>query len=153
MNPVDPGVPENLVNPHIVLTKSMLKYLKQTSPWLRFIGTLGYIFCSISVVGGIIFLVAISADYGLADELGDFPAEIAGLFYILLGILLFFPSRFLHKFGEKIRRFLDSNSGEDLEQAFKHNKSLWKYIGIICIIIIIVAPFLFFFTAIGILVN
>jgi membrane protease YdiL (CAAX protease family) len=117
----------------------MINYLKQTSPWLRFVGVLGFIFCGLFVFGGIIFTIIFMAIPDLAEDAGGIAAFF-GLLYALFGVLYFFPSRFIYNFGSKIRNYLFSNSEEDLELALKNNKSLWKFIGIICIISIAVIP-------------
>jgi hypothetical protein len=63
-----------------------------------------------------------------------------GLVYLGAAALVFFPARFTYFFGEKIRRFLRSNSGAELEGAFKSNRSLWKFIGILTIVNIVAIP-------------
>jgi hypothetical protein len=40
----------------------------------------------------------------------------------------------MYSFGSRIRQYAASGAAEDLEQALKNNKSLWKFSGILCIV-------------------
>ena len=55
-------------------------------------------------------------------------------------VLIFIPSLFIYRFGERIRSFLRTGIEQELELAFKNNKSLWKFLGIYCIIALASIP-------------
>ena len=134
-SPENPSVPEKLPDSQAALTEPMLRYLKEASPWLRFIGVLGFIGCGFNVIGGIIgAIVMFFAFSDFAGEYGRVFSIFAGLINLPIGILFFFPARFMYSFGAKIRNYQFTNSEEDLEMAFKNNKSLWKFNGILAII-------------------
>ena len=122
------------------LTATMLKYLKEASPWLKFIGVLGFISCGFIVLAAIIIIIISAVAASVLSEFGDIPIWLISPLYLAMGTLLFFPSLFTYNFGDKIRKFLFSNSEEDLEEAFKNNKSLWKFYGIMCIISLAITP-------------
>jgi hypothetical protein len=69
-----------------------------------------------------------------------FSSWFLPLIYIPVGLLLFFPSHFTFKFGQKLRNYQYSHLSEDLETAFKFNKSLWKFNGILYIIYLASIP-------------
>jgi len=149
-SPESPIVPETPQNTGVMLSEKMLRYLSGAAPWLQFIGILGYIGCGLFVIGGILGTIGFSvASSFFNTELGDFPFWIIMLIYIPLGVLFFFPAHFTYNFGRKIRSYRFSNSTEDLELAFKNNKSLWKFYGIICIIYLALIPFFIIITIIG----
>ncbi|MDR1279046.1 MAG: hypothetical protein LBK02_09860, partial [Treponema sp.] len=54
--------------------------------------------------------------------------------------LCFFPALFTYNFGNKIRAYQQSRAEEELENAFKNNKSLWKFLGILTIISLAFIP-------------
>jgi hypothetical protein len=141
-SPKSPIIPETPQSTGVMLSEKMLRYLSEASPWLQFIGILGFIGCGLLIIGGIFSAVGFSAASSFT-ELGDFPFWIIPLIYIPLGVLAFFPARFTYNFGRKIRSYRFSNSIEDLELAFKNNKSLWKFNGIICIIYLAFVPVMF----------
>ena len=122
------------------LTETMLLYLKQASPWLRFLGILGFIGCGFTALGGIIFLFVSNYLSGQLTDFGNVPLWLLSIFYIAMGAVIFFPARFAYNFGSRISRYQFSNSDEDLELAFKNNKSLCKFYGITSIISLSLIP-------------
>jgi hypothetical protein len=126
------------------LTETMVSYLKDASPWLRFVGIMGFIGSGVMAMGAV---GVISASPFISSNITDIPGAwgvaalvAGGLIYLGISVLVFFPARFTYFFGEKIRRFLRSNSEAELEGAFKNNRSLWKFIGIMTIINIAIIP-------------
>jgi hypothetical protein len=147
-SPETTAAPETSNNTGILLTETMLRFLYEASPWLRFIGILGYIGCGFMVLGGLLGgagFAAMFSTLGLSSGLGG----IISVAYLALAALFFFPAHFTFMFGYKIRNFRFSNSTEDLELAFKNNKSFWKFIGILSIIYLALIPFAFIFAIIG----
>jgi len=140
------------------LTETMLIYLKQASPWLRFIGIVGYIGAGFTALWGVVFFFlgsfagrAWSSLKGFESFFNLSDGEISGGAGVALGIMMglliigcaaiiFFPSRFAYRFGSKIRTYLREGRDQDLELAFKNNKSFWKFYGIICIIYLAFIP-------------
>jgi hypothetical protein len=132
------------------LTGTMLRHLRDASPWLRFIGVIGFISCGLMAMGGIasfissFFMgnlwseVAGVAEY--ADIFGIFFGVFMGLYFIIFAVLSFFPSLFVYNFGARIRSYLQSGMERDLETAFKNNKSFWKFTGILVIISLAFIP-------------
>jgi hypothetical protein len=124
-----------------VLTDLMVSYLKDASPWLRFIGVLGYIGCGFMAVAGAGLVISGAAEV-LASErpMERVSSLLPGITPIVLGLVCLFPARFVYGFGAKIRNFLRSGAETDLELAFKNNKSLWKVCGILTIVYIAIIP-------------
>ena len=131
-------------------TETMLICLKQASPWLRFVGILGFICAGITAFSSVSFMAIIpqmdqawSEIPGLNFLSGAFSAIFSGSMILLcLGgaVLIFFPSLFIFRCGERIRSYLRTGTNEDLELALKNNKSLWKFIGIYCIASLALIP-------------
>jgi hypothetical protein len=124
------------------LTALMIRYLKEASPWLRFAGIMGYIGAGILVVTGVIMAIvfAVTGDSTFGAGLASGFGALAGLIYVVIGVAAFFPARFTHRFGSKIRNYFLSNAGQDLEDALKNNKSLWKFNGILMIVSLAFIP-------------
>jgi hypothetical protein len=124
-----------------VLTGTMVRYLREASPWLRFIGILSFIGCGLMTLGGLVFAVLVVA---ISDVAGEFGGVIGGSFlgalYIVIGLLFFFPAKFMYGFGSKLHNYVLSNSAKDLEEALKNNKSLWKFNGILAIVYLSIIP-------------
>ncbi|MDR1637103.1 MAG: hypothetical protein LBR93_07175 [Treponema sp.] len=124
-----------------VLTGIMVRYLREASPWLRFIGILGFIGSGLIALGGLVFTFLAVLISDLAGEFGGIlGASFMGVLNIVLGLLSFFPAKFCYGFGSKIRHYTLSNSEKDLEEAFKNNRSLWKFLGILAIVYLAIIP-------------
>ena len=145
-------VPEKPLAIQGTLTETMLVYLKGATPWLRFIGILGFISAGLVVLMGFSMAPFISVMNRAWAEIpgfesleGVFNATFGGFMVVMFigaGLLLFFPSLYIFRFGEKIRSYLRSGADRELELAFQNNKSLWKFLGIICIIQLAFIPLL-----------
>jgi hypothetical protein len=130
------------------LTETMLFYLKEASPWLRFMGIMGFIGSGLTVLWGIGAFALIPLITQVWEQVpgfdflgGIFSAGMA-VFFIAGGALIFLPSLFIYRFGEKIRSYLRNGMETELEQALKNNKSLWKFCGIACIVYLAFIPLL-----------
>ena len=127
---------------------------------MRFLGIIGYIGCGFTVLAGIaftllrrLFLYSFGAS-SLGDAFGalGIMGALMGVVYVIIAVLLFFPSRWLYKTGAKIRDYARSGSDRDLEEAFRTNRAFWKYLGIILIIQLALLPVsivVSIFTAVG----
>jgi len=124
------------------LTDAMLDHLKAAAPWLRFVGVLGIVYAGITVAAGVAFFAIPAAEIlmGFAAGLDFFYDLFAwtgawwGTVYVAMGFFIFLPSLFTYRFGEKIRSYAKTGSDRDLELAFRSNKSLWKFYGVVYIV-------------------
>ena len=139
-SPESPIIPETSQNSGMSLTNTMLQYLAETSPWLRFIGIIGYIGSGMLCVTGIILTIIMFATSSLIGEFEGYPFWLFPLIYLPFGVLLFFPAHFTYKYGQRIRMYQNSHSNEDLESGFKYSRSYWKFMGILYIIYLSAIP-------------
>ena len=132
-----------------ILTDTMIKYLRDTSPWLHFMGIMGFIGSGFMAFAGLLFIIFVPFGLNLFDDSSGFFSDFISPFTLMMGnalyligagVLMFFPALFTYRFGAKIRSFILSNSEDELELALKNNKSLWKFNGILMIIILAFLP-------------
>ncbi|MDR2160510.1 MAG: hypothetical protein LBP23_10635 [Treponema sp.] len=124
-----------------VLTEGMLRYLKEASPWLRFVGILSFIGGGLLCLLGIGFSVGMTSSGIMGTEaFSGVMGSLVGLVYVVSGVVVFFPAKFMYSFGSRIKRYAGSGAAEDLEQALRNNKSLWKFSGIVCIVYLALIP-------------
>ena len=144
-SPETVAAPVRLLVAQGTLSETMLIYLKGASPWLRFIGILGFVSAGLTALSGVVFFAIVPMMGEVWSDIPGFETTFSGAWGAVLGggtavlcigtgVLLFFPSLFIYRFGERIRSYLRTGTDQELEQAFKNNKSLWKFFGIICII-------------------
>jgi hypothetical protein len=126
------------------LTVTMMRYLFEASPWMRFVGILLFVLAGLMALVGIISLFSFNEFNPFLDALGIGGGSglgfLAFLTYAGMGALYFFYGFFIFNFGAKIKKYQYSNNDEDLEQAFKNNKSYWKLYGIMAIILLALIP-------------
>lgn len=126
-----------------VITETMARWLGEASPWMRFLGVMGYIGAGFIILAGIIIMVSGTAVAAMGGVGGAFGAGMGfglGLLYLAIGALYFFPSRFMWNAGSRIKSWKQSQSSLDLEKALENNKSLWKFAGIVTIVSLAVMP-------------
>jgi hypothetical protein len=138
------------------LTLTTLGYLKEASPWLRFVGILGFIGAGLIALFGVIIMFVMpyipKADLGSMATLFSGLVGGVGLVYIAMGALYFFPALFTYRFGVKLRDYGQGGADADLELAFRNNKSYWKFQGILLIVLLsLIALFLLVAIVVGII--
>ena len=134
-------VQDNVPAAQGALTEATLIQLKGASPWLRFVGILGFIWAGFTVLIGIVFLVLVplftQSIVGLEPFDGIMDAVywvIIAVFTIIAGGVMGLPALYMYRFGERIRGYLRTGAEQELETAFKNNRFFWKFTGIVCIV-------------------
>ena len=160
-----PAANTEVVQPLIaqgILTENMVKNLSDASPWLRFLGIMGFIGSGLSIMGGLVSLVVMPLVSRIMQQPLDYysislssfnPALIYSLYFIVAGLIMFFPALFSYRFGSRIRAYTQTNSGQDLELAFKNNKLLCKFNGILMIIGLAVLPVIIIVGIVALVAN
>ncbi len=117
-----------------VFTELAQQYLDQTSPWVRFISILTFIGAAFMVLASLGMIAAgLSRGLGLGrfSPLGGIEAAILGIFYIGLACLYIAPGVFLYRYASAIRTLKAGPTARVLEDALRHQKSFWRYVGIL----------------------
>jgi len=145
------------------LTENMLIYLKQASPWLRFVGILGFITAGLTAAWGLISFAYVPLIRQVWDEIPAFGAigvafgaAFGGGMAVLsigTGAIMFLLSLFIYRFGDKIRSYLRTGTDQELEQALKNNRSFWKFLGIFCIVSLAFVPVLIIIITVVMIVS
>ena len=120
------------------LDPSSLNYLNESARWARFLAIIGFISCGLMIIVGVFFGSVMS---GLMTNAGSESAAVmsGGFFsiiYILISLLLFFPSLYLFNFSSKMRKAFQQNDQLILTDSLKNLKSFFKFYGIFTVIIL-----------------
>jgi hypothetical protein len=107
--------------------------LRATRPWTRLFSILGFIGTGMIILMGI--ALALGGPFFQAAERVPLPAY-AGIFYILGSILYLVPSIWLFKYSSAITRFLSGGGAIELGNAIAFQKSFWKFLGIMTLVMI-----------------
>jgi hypothetical protein len=117
-------------------------HLSETARWAKFLAIVGFITCGIIVImsffiGSILASSAFSA-YGNGGSGG--LSAIGGAFitavYLIIAVIYFFPCLFLYHFSVRLKTALKTNDQTKLNQSLKSQKTLFKYVGVMTIIVL-----------------
>ncbi len=114
----------------VMVTDSMIDSLRSTKPWTAFLAILGFVGVGFMILLGAAFVIL--ANTFLHQK--DGPTPFIGFIYFLLSALYFVPALYLYKYSSSIGNFLKSNGAIDLESALSHQKSFWKFMGIVALV-------------------
>jgi len=135
MEPLDTLTPDSH-QPGLLQTDYVRAMLSSTAKWAKFLGIMGFIAC------GFILLAALSL-FMLGNNLSEIPnmpasmtGGLLGTFYLLVAAFYFFPSRYLYQYAEKLNLAIQSEDETQLILALDKNKSFFKFMGIMTIVVI-----------------
>jgi hypothetical protein len=114
----------------VKVTGSMLGSLRSTKPWTQFLAILGFVGVGLMVLVG----AAVTFFASMVSQQKNGPTAFLGLFYLVFAALYFMPALYLYKYSSSLGNFLKSNGAGDLECALAHQKSFWKFTGIVALI-------------------
>jgi hypothetical protein len=121
------------------LTKA---HLQETARWGKFLSIIGFIMCGLVAVGGIFFSTILTSFMSRSEGYEGASLNTTGLgavmafVYIIFGVIYFFPCLFLFRFSTQMKTALNANEQDRLNNAFQNLKSLFRYVGIITIIVL-----------------
>ncbi|MFT7641128.1 MAG: hypothetical protein ACI9G1_002873 [Pirellulaceae bacterium] len=106
--------------------------LRQTKPWVRFMSVMMFIGSAFMVLAGLGMII--TSAYAWMP--GNFVA-LMGAIYIVMALLYIVPAIFLWKYASQIAIFLGDRSASTLASALESQKSFWKFVGVVMLVIII----------------
>ncbi len=137
----------------MTLSNQSLRHLWEVRRWGNFFSILGFVFIGlIIVVGGMA-----TAFLGLAGSMSDMfdpqkqnISEIYGgaafiVFYIIIGLIYYFPVLYLYRFSSHMKTAIQTRNETELTLAFKYLKSNFRFMGILCIVILALYALIFLF--------
>jgi hypothetical protein len=122
--------PEN----HLHVNDQVKKYLLETAKWGKFLAIVGFVGMGLLVLLGLAFIVGFSIFNSLTKS--PVPVGALGFIYIIMAVLYFFPLNYLYNFSEKIPRGIALNDELELTSSFENLKSLFKFSGILTIVLL-----------------
>lgn len=126
----------------VAVSEGTISELAQTKPWVRFLAFLSAIGC-VFIVLGALAVFGMSAMGGLAGNGGPGAAGFVGigLMYILVAILMIYPTARMFGYAKKIDSLLQSRHVGDLEAALSEQRRIWRFYGILMAIYLVVVVF------------
>jgi len=107
--------------------------LAATRPWVRLVSVLLFLGAGLGLLGAVISMA-------VAGQVADGPpALVVGLIQAISCALYLVPAYFLFRYAGAIGDFVRSGAAAELEAALLCQKSFWKFVGILSLIMTAVA--------------
>lgn len=132
MNDEHYATPNADLKPQSTDMSDLLAPLLSTKPWVRLCSVMGFIFAVLTIFAAI-------GMFAMGNSIPGMPmgGGVLGVIYLLLGLLYFMPSFYLHKYASAIALADSTNSSTDIALALGYQKSFWKFAGIVTLIMLV----------------
>ena len=108
-------------------------YLISISKWMKFFFVLMIISITFTVLCGLFFIVG-GPIFNDVPDMPNFPIAIAGVIYMAAGALNLVPAIYMNRISKAAELTAESNDNDAMLDFLKNNKSLWKFLGIVVIV-------------------
>jgi len=124
----------------------VVETLRQTKPWARLLAVLGFIGIGFMVLASLAML-AFESSMRIGLPRG-FGVGMMVVYLFMAGIQL--PAAlFLNRYASRIGDLLGSQAPSDLQEALVAQKSFWRYIGILTLIVMCIYILIIVFAVVG----
>jgi hypothetical protein len=119
------------------IDQSSRAHLAEAAKWAKFLAIVGFVICGLIIVLSFFIGTLFSTSMSRYDTagLGSSFGIIITIVYLGIGILYFFPCLFLFKFANNMITALNSNEQITLNRSFQNLKIMFRYVGILTIIV------------------
>jgi uncharacterized membrane protein len=111
-------------------------HLMDIAKWGKFLSIVGFIFCGVMVIVAFVVGNYMGNLSGYSSAYSSGVSTGVTIFYLVIAIIMFFPCLFLYKFSVKMQQALRSVSQEVFEMSFQNLKAMFKFQGILAIIVL-----------------
>ena len=125
------------------IDQSSRAHLSEAAKWAKFLAIFGMVVCGLLAIVGIFVGTIFSSmpkSFGSEYEKASSLGEGFGIFMIVLyagiAVLYFFPCLFLLRFANHMRNALATNDQLTLNTSFQNLKIMFRYMGILTIVVI-----------------
>ena len=130
-----------------LISPAMMLYLKQTKPWVRFISVMLFLGTVLVFILGLVLILGAGVLSTLSQSaFGGAPVGVLGLISAAMACVYFFPALHLCRYASGIRKAMTKDQPGGVEEALKHQRSFWRFMGIFLLIFLIlqIAAILYF---------
>ena len=124
----------DLLSNDLVINSISQDNLNASAKWGKFLSIVGFVFIGLMIIGGLV-MQAFMPSFGSYGYGSPFLKYI-GTVYLILGIILFFPCLYLLKFSNKILEAIRTSNQESLDNAFVNLKAMFKFYGVVTIVVL-----------------
>jgi hypothetical protein len=130
---------------NVPVTPLMVEHLRTTKPWVRFISIMMFIATGFMFLAGLAMLFVPSPPGMNSFSFGP----VLAIFYFIFGGLYLVPAYFLFQYASYIQDFINGGGDSAMESTLESQKSFWRFIGILTLVIICLYALIFLFAIFG----
>lgn len=122
----------------LVLNSTAKDYLFQTAKWAKFLAIFGIIFSFLIMVLGFFMpkIFSMSAATSDAAPMPPFMNGVLVVLYIVIGLIMLYPSVRLLQFSKSAKLAVDMNDSVAIEESLKRLRSVFRFYGILTIMVL-----------------
>ena len=128
---------DNIEENNLEVSESVKSSLDTMVYWSKFLAIIGYVGVAFMVLAGVIV-------FFLPDEMG-----FLGFIYLIIAVIYYYPASYLYKFATNTRHALNSNIQNGLNDGLSNLASLFKFYGVMTIVVISLYALIFFLSLFG----
>lgn len=114
------------------LSETAKKHLLETTRWTKLLAIMAFIFSALMLLVALLYLYAngnFHTSYAAGVTLGQTT------YLVLIGAIYVYPAFALIKFSSLIKTGIQAGNADLLTEAFRYQKNLYRYMGILVIVI------------------
>jgi hypothetical protein len=118
-------------NRSLRLTDNSLIFMTEVVKWAKFLAICSFVGLGIMVLLGAGMIILQFEGLG-----NGIQVVVMGVFYILMAVLYFFPAMYLYRFATASAQAIEKLNDDILEEGIENLKSLFRFTGILMIIVL-----------------
>jgi hypothetical protein len=120
------------------LDETAKAHLLETTRWTKFLAIMGFIFIGllIMIALAVMTMGSMFSSYPGMGNLGSGFGAGLGFIYFIIAAIYLYPIYALFKFSSSMKRGINTGSQDLITDAFRHQKNMYRFIGILMIIVI-----------------
>ncbi len=134
--------PDSLFN--LNFDQAIRAHLSEAAKWGKFLAIFGFIICVLIALAGLYMaanyseITSAGRRYSMYENSSAFDGlgTMMAVIYIILAAIYFFPCLFLLRFSNKMKTALQTDDQAMLTGSFQNLKVMFRFVGILTIIII-----------------
>ncbi|RPE06002.1 hypothetical protein EGT74_27010 [Chitinophaga lutea] len=129
--------------------------LSEAAKWGKFLAIVGFVGCGFMLLGGLMLAAMSSTISSQMEAMGGtgaatfYSSGMGTALYIGMAVLYLFPCLYLYRFAGRMQEALRSTDQGVLNSSFANLKSMFKFMGILTIIIIAFSILAFIFAIVA----
>ena len=125
-------------------------HLLETVKWSKFIAIVMFVAMGLMILGGLFMGMfgSMISKYGAEENtqlMGGIAPGLLMVIYIMIALLYFFPSFYLYKFSTLIKHSILFNNKQQFNEALNYQRKMYRFVGILMIVKILLYALLFLF--------